>query len=199
MEKRDSRKDELLLEAFKCFLISNYDKVSLKDIEVAAGFTRGVIYYYSRGKLDLFCQVIDEYILKKLNIKNKIILTENISLYNFIQEQIQGIQRTMNKLFELTGSDSNSYMFLIYQASKNYPGFNEKYAQSGQIELNIWKKVIMDAIKKNEIKNVDIETTAVMFRSIHLGLAYDQSFTTGLNPEYLKKIFMSLYEQIKTE
>lgn len=197
MNKGDSLKERLLLEAFKCFLANNYDKVSLKDIEVAGEFTRGVTYYYTRGKFDLFCQVMDEFVLKKLDIKNKMTLVEGVSLHDFIQQQIQGIQRTMDKLFELTGSNSNSYMFLIYQASKSYPGFNEKYTKNGEAELNVWKEVIKNAVLQNEIVNVDIETTATMFRSLHLGMAYDQSFTTGLQTEQLRHLFLSLYNQIK--
>lgn len=198
MNKGESSKEKLFLAAFKCFLNNNYDKVSLANIEKEAGVTRGVTYYYSRNKQDLFCKVMDEFILNKLNIKNKLTLIEGVSLLDFINHQIEGIQKTMEHLFELTGSNSNSYMFLIYQGSKYYPDFNKKYAQNSEFEIDVWKKVIENAIIQKEILNVDIDNTAEMFRYIHLGMAYDHSFINGLDTNHLRTIFLALYNSIKS-
>lgn len=189
--------ENIFLNSFKLFLQYNFEKVSMARIENATGNSRTAIYYYAKNKEDLFMKVIDRYILRPLDVKNKVPDT-NLSLYEFIAKQIEGIKRTMLNLMKLSGSNSNSYMNLIFQAAKYYPGFREKYTALSNAELQIWKEVIRNAVMKEEVRaDIDVDLEAMNFRFDHLGMACDMNFSTGLDADRLLRLWMYNYNRIR--
>lgn len=59
-EKQDTRRREIVAACRTLFFETSYDNVSIRDIEKATGLTRGAIYYYFRGKEDIYCAVVVE-------------------------------------------------------------------------------------------------------------------------------------------
>lgn len=189
--------DNILQHAFKLFLQNNFEKVSMSRIENATGNSRTAIYYYAKSKEDLFIKVIDRFVLQPLDVKNKVPNTDS-TLYDFIARQIDGVKRTMRNLMKMSENNSNSYMNLIFQAAKYYPGFGEKYMALSEEELDIWKKVIRNAIIKEEVRgDIDIEMEAMNFRYAQLGMACDMSFANGLDPDRLLRVWMYNYNRIR--
>ena len=104
----------------------------------------------------------------------------------------------MANLNKLSGSHSNSYMNLIFQAAKYYPGFREKYTDLSNEELQIWEKVIRNAVVKGEVRaDIDVELEAMNFRFNHLGMACDMNFSAGLDPDRLLRVWMYNYNRLR--
>lgn len=117
--------------AFKLFLTKEYNMVPLKDIEQSLNLSRGCMSYHYPTKQELFMDVIDQYILRKQDVDNKMQNSENLSLYDFINYYIDNVKHTMDYLYQFILPNANTngtraYMSLILQAEKFYPNFTKE-------------------------------------------------------------------------
>lgn len=191
-------KERIVEEAFKLFLNHNFEKVSISDLEQAVGKTRGAIFYFFKNKEELFNEVIDTYIIKMQNPSEKFNIDSNVSLEQFIYLYINGINTTMSKMLSLSVVNIYKGYFSLYmQASRIYPNFNEIMTQNSVEELNLWEKVIHQAVQSKEIKEVNTRHYATLFRSCFLGLAFDRCLSYGLNTEELLVLYQNIYNPIK--
>ena len=190
-------KERITEEAFKLFLNNNYEKVSISDIEVAVGKTRGAIFYFFKNKEEIFIEVIDTYLIKTQDPKFKFQYDKSTSLKQFINLYISGINTTMSKMLSISAVNIYKQYFSLYlQASRIYPNFTEIMTRNSIEEVNLWEKVIIKAIQNKEIKAVDTRHYATLFRSCFLGLAFDRCLSYGLNTEELLTIYQTIYNQI---
>ena len=191
-------KDRIIEEAFKLFLINNFEKVSISKLEEAVGKTRGAIFYFFKNKEEIFNEVIDNYIIKTQNPYQKFNFDEDISLEQFIYRYINGINTTMSKMLTVSVVNIYKHYFSLYlQAARIYPNFSEIMTQNSIAEINLWEKVINRAIQTKEIKKIDTRRYAILFRSCFLGLAFDRCLSYGLNTDELLTIYQDIYNQIK--
>ncbi|MBW8324717.1 MAG: TetR family transcriptional regulator [Prolixibacteraceae bacterium] len=191
-------KERIVEEAFKLFLNHNFEKVSISDLEQAVGKTRGAIFYFFKNKEELFNEVIDTYMIKTQNPSEKFNVDSNVSLEQFIYLYINGINTTMSKMLSLSVVNIYKGYFSLYmQASRIYPNFNEIMTQNSIEELNLWEKVIHQAVQSKEIKEVNTRHYATLFRSCFLGLAFDRCLSYGLNTEELLVLYQNIYNPIK--
>lgn len=127
---------------------------------------------------------------------------EDISLRDFLQTYIEGVERTMDYLSNELGVDrkecAKCYFQFLFQAYKYYPNFVERMDAIFEKDQQMWRKIIDKAIASGEIRN-DIATEEVvdMFRMAHLGMSYVLAFTTGLDTERLKRQFEAVYKLLK--
>ena len=191
-------KERIVEEAFKLFLNSNFEKVSISDIEHATEKTRGAIFYFFKNKEEIFIEVINTYMIEVQDPSQKFSYDTSMSLNQFINMYINGINTTMSKMLSISVVNIYKQYFSLYlQASRIYPNFSEIMTQNSIKEINLWEKVIKRAIQTKEIKTVDTRHYATLFRSCFLGLAFDRCLSYGLNTEELLAIFHTIYNQIK--
>lgn len=74
---RKSNKEHLYKAAFRVFLSKRFERVTISDIEKESGMTRGAVFYYAKTKLDLFKQVVEEYVVDYQNFKYKVSLPKD--------------------------------------------------------------------------------------------------------------------------
>ena len=193
-------KERITEEAFKLFLNNNFEKVSISDLEHAAGKTRGAIFYFFKNKEEIFNEVVDIYLIKTQDPSVKLNYDESMSLEQFIHQYINGINTTMSKMLSISVVNIYKQYFSLYlQASRIYPNFTEIMTRNSVEEINLWEKVIKRAIQTKEIKLVDTRHYATLFRSCFLGLAFDRCLSYGLNTEELLSIYQCIYNQIKSK
>ena len=189
--------------AFKQFLTNDYSMVPLKDIEKSLNLSRGCMSYHYPTKQELFIDVIDQYILRKQNVDNKLQTSNAMSLYEFIEHYIYNVERTMNYLTQFILPDAKTngtraYMNLILQAEKFYPNFTRETTIITQKELLLWEKILKQAQNKGEInKQYDCKSIAKQFKYIFFGQSYNDALENGLNISELKKQFIFIYDLIK--
>ncbi len=191
-------KERITEEAFKLFLNNNFEKVSISDIENATGKTRGAIFYFFKNKEEIFIEVIDTYMIEVQNPYQKFSFDTNMSLNQFINRYINGINTTMSKMLSISVVNIYKQYFSLYlQASRIYPNFSEIMTQNSIKEIKLWEKVIKRAIETKEIKKIDTRHYATLFRSCFLGLAFDRCLSYGINTEELNAIYQTIYSQLK--
>ena len=200
---RKSHKEELFNATFRLFILHGYDGVSLGDIEKATGMSRGAIFHYADSKLDLFRQVVEQYVLDRQSIDTKIHVGEDPSLREFIDAYIDGVQRTMTELMMLMGEGvtfvecSRAYLSIIQQTAVLFPDLSERQQQSITREQQVWQQVISRAVERKEVQpDIDTELMAQTFIALFYGRAYRDSLTNGLDADLLKRQMLQLYEAI---
>lgn len=204
-EMRTSSKDYLYQAIFKLFLSKHYELVTIKDIELATGMTRGAVFYYAKNKAELFCEIVENYFFKAQDIDDKLnsIQKSANSFLEFIHLYVQVIDTRMKLLQKMLNMERNeasrAYLAFILQAQTYYPNFNEKITAINDKELATWINMLSLAKKTNEIKsNIDIDVVARFFRYFYIGQCYQSSLsTTGMNIAELEFYFMTIYSMIK--
>lgn len=200
---KNNRKERLYKAAFKLFMTKHYDSVSINDIENESGMTRGAIVYYAGSKLNLFHEVVKHYLVDKQDLKNKITSMTFETLADFINNYVDGCQRTMNGicciLDELPVCNvSRYYISLILEMSSYFPDLHENYLENRNKELALWISQITKAIERNEIRDdIDIVNTAKHFMSIFYGQALLDSLSMGLNTVELRSQMLNLYKLLR--
>ena len=190
-------KERIVEEAFKLFLNSNFEKVSISDIENATGKTRGAIFYFFKNKEEIFIEVIDTYMIEVQDPSQKFSYDTNISLNQFINMYVNGINTTMSKMLSISILNIYKQYFSLYlQASRIYPNFSAIMTQNSIRETDLWEKVIKRAIETKEIKKINTRHYATLFRSCFLGLAFDRCLSYGINTEELSAIYQTIYSQL---
>lgn len=191
--------DRILRPAFKLFLMYNYESVSTAKLEEETGLTRGAIFFKYKTKEALFKAVIDKYVFDfkpgSLDIKGV------DSLKEFIDRFLIGIEERMKEMQSLGVPSIHANGFnLLYQAAKYYPEFNTKISAMFDLGVQIWENIIQKAKESGEIKpTCDVHKTALRFRYLYSGMAFEDSFSKGLNLDSLRDLFYSLYDELKNE
>lgn len=193
-----TNKAEIYKNAFRLFLQDNYEKVTVVKLEKVIGLSCRGIYHHTKDKLGLFKAVVDTYILEPHKVENKFVLAEDISLRDFLQAYIEGVERTMGYLSNELGVDSRVfakyYFQFMFQAHKYYPGFTEKMDAVFEKDYQMWREVIERAKASGEIrKDIATEEIVDMFRMAYMGMSYALAFTTGLDTVRLKRQFEAVY------
>jgi len=127
----------------------------------------------------------------------KFTFDKNMSLNQFINRYVNGINTTMSKMLSLSVVNIYKQYFSLYlQASRIYPNFSAIMTQNSIKETDLWEKVIKRAIETKEIKKVNTRHYATLFRSCFLGLAFDRCLSYGINTEELSAIYQTIYSQL---
>lgn len=193
--------DRILKPAFKLFLMYNYESVSTARLEEETGLTRGAIFFKYKTKDALFKAVIDRYIFD-FNPGSLESEYKNFgSLKDFIDAFLLCIEKRMNEMRLLGISNVHrGYFNLLYQAVKYYPSFSEKITDIFDEGLKIWVNIVSKAKDTGEIKPIcDVHKTALQFRCIYSGMAFENSLNKGLDVKELREIFYSFYNNIINE
>lgn len=210
--------------AFKLFLSNDYSTVPLKAIESCLNLSRGCLAYHYSSKQELFVDVMDEYILKKQDVRHKMKDSDHLSLLEFIEHYINKVDHTMEHLSDLLqynadknqstlddtekqtvdhldiNNASRAYLALGLQAGKYYDGFYEKIDIITDSDIEKWAKIIENAKASGEIRaDYPTKLLAEQFRYIFLGQSYAESFKKGLDPQHLRQTLLGLYNLVKLE
>jgi len=199
---KNNRKEVLYREAFKLFLMHQYDGVSIHDIEVATKMTRGAIFYYHNSKLDLFNGVVKHYFIDKQKAQISIPYI-NITLKDFINNYVDVIGTQMKSLKDVIGDvgqtiASRAYIILGLKLREYSDELSNEYTAIRNKILANWVSAIQNAVNNREIiENIDVLTTAEIFLSIYLGQSIWESFQSGLDIEHLRYKYNYFYDLIK--
>jgi TetR/AcrR family transcriptional regulator, transcriptional repressor for nem operon len=164
-------KEYIIDQAYKLFLHKSYEAVTISDISKAIGLTKGALYHHFLNKEELFKAVIKKY-LNVISLRN---IDTSISLAEFIEENINYVQRIIHTVCidDLPFVPVN-YLSLLIDALRHYPGFAEEKEAFFTGEINKLKLILDRAIEKGEIRNdIDTYVVALNFFSISVGIAAD--------------------------
>ena len=165
----DNTKDFIIEESFKLFLNRSYEAVSINDISLAIGLTKGALYHHFKNKEELFKSVVDKYLF----IPETIIDDETISLTEHLKQCTAQAEKIIKTLFgfKMVFTPIN-YMSLFADAFRHYPGYAELKSVFINNEIEKTRRVLERAIDSGEIRaDINPSLIATNIFSIHMGLA----------------------------
>lgn len=199
---RKNNKEVLYRAAFRLFLTRPFEGVSISDIEKESGLTRGAVFYYATNKQDLFRQVIEYYILDAQDIDKKVKSMPNCTLHEYIENYINGIERTMGNVLDtvetIRGNTCRAYISTLLQVCSMFPDIQNRYLINIHNDIGRWVTVLTYAIQQREVrKDIDVLCFARLFVSTFYGMSVLDSISQGLNTLQLREQMYTLYNLIK--
>lgn len=202
-------RDQLLIAAFKLFISVNYEKASFAELGKMLGMSKAGIFKYYENKQQLFIAVVDKFWFSMQKPENKFMET-NGTFAEFIDEYVDGVQRTMDKLGKLVGADEDNahgplpyharYFHFLFQLLQYDPDAKEKLRNLADADYAYWRAAIQRAIATGELrKDVDVEEAVIMFRHVYLGLSFEMAFMGGLDTGLLSKHLHAVYSLLKSQ
>ena len=190
-------RENIIDQAYGLFLSRSYEAVSILDISKAIGLTKGALYHHFTNKEELFKAVIDKYLFfAELSIP-----APDTTLKQLISHTIDKASEIVNGFFtNLPTFIPISYMALMIDALRHYPGFAAEKEQLLAREVEKIKLVLDHAISRGEIRNdIDSEIMATNYFSLTLGIAQNlfQNNSPKMAIESFRKQFDEFYKILK--
>ncbi len=155
------RKNEIIEAATKLFAEKGYDYTTLDDIAEKAEFGKGTIYNYFRSKEDIFNLIIEGIFEGHYRI-----LSEAVKNTSTFKDLVSIITKDIF-MFCLTNQDQ--FKLLVQVRTNNLKlGFkkcSEKCAYYDKKIFAMYKKVLLESIKKGEIVEMDTESLIIFYPS----------------------------------
>lgn len=195
-------REHILKVAFSLFLRKSYKEVTMAELVEKSGMSKGAFYHYFESKEQLFFESLNQSFSSFIPDFTKF---SKDSLYEFYHQYILFFNKTLNT-FKSWENDSDSdltanYYWLIFDALKIFPNFQEKLLEEEQNELKAWTEVIALARKNKEINsNMNDEQIAKVFIYTNDGVAIRGMLKKVSNDETsstLLALWDSLYEEVK--
>lgn len=196
-----SRK-KILDKSFSLFLNENYDSVTMQQIQEASQVSRGAIYHHFKSKEDIFKEIVDLYLLPIFSSFSTITEEEKGTLLNTIYVSIkcrQNHQAILKEVVPFKMSDFYLYKF-IFQATEQYPEFNEQVNTLAEKEFNGWRNIIQTAMRTGEIRSdIELDYIAQSFMTIPLGLGVFAAFSNyiNVNTKDIRTSYLKFYNLLK--
>lgn len=183
-KSKETRREEILEAAMKCFSKKGYHDTKMDDIIKASGLSKGAIYWYFKGKRDIFIFLIEQHLQK-----------DNILWEKLSKEYELGPDFLIKAGF--------SYLKMHFEDEKLSPFFAEFIAESyrdKQIQrklhnvhrgwINKVKRAFDLAIKKEKMKSFDTESLSISLVALIEGLIeMNTIFKKKLNYEKIWQTF----------
>ncbi len=170
MEK-DSR-EQILEVSLMLFLQKSFKAVTMKEIVVKTGLSKGAFYHYFDSKEKVFEEVVNHF-YKELFVQDFDSFSHE-SLRSFYEDYLNDISEKFQKVQRIGLSISAkeqwnfNHYFLIFDAITILPSFKKLNEEHVLQQIKSWKKIIRIARKKGEIKaKLADEDVAKMF--VYLG------------------------------
>ena len=162
-------REYIIDEAFKLFISSSYEAVSISDISTAIGFTKGALYHHFKNKEDLFRAVIDKhFFVREIEVD-----VDNVTLLQYNELCISHVKQIFEKLFPHSSTFVPvDYLSLIADCFRHYKGFSDEKICLMDTEIDKIKRILDKAVERGEIRN-DINTIVIArsYFSNQMGLA----------------------------
>lgn len=193
-------KNEILAKSMSLFLLKSYNEVSIKEIQVAVGCSRGVMYHHFESKKQIFEEVVKKYILPAFSSFSNVAKEKRLTLRDAIDSSIAIRVRYIQSLKENNSNESVDFLFFkfLFQLGELYDGFSDIADNLQCKETEAWKEVVLNAIKNGEIKEyLDADFVTQYFVSLPYGLGLLRAFAKGINCEDIKDSYIKFYNLIR--
>lgn len=190
-------KETIIKEAFLLFINNGYDNTSLEDVANKVGITKPAIYYHFKNKDELFSEITDFFLTNMTKMITSYTETENIK--TFFKNMFLSLDEMIIYFQSFMGIVDNSTMlkayFFIFDAIKRIPGFRNKIRKVYQISTNDFKKVLLRAKDKNEIRDdLDYDSMAFELNALLEGIMLMKIVDPSLELDKIgKKIFKNYW------
>lgn len=175
-------KDLILEKTFNLLLLKGFDNVSISDIQVATGLSRGLLYHYFKNKEELFIEVTEKYFVQIFDFDVRSTKEYTLSEFvDFMRSRFQEIEDSILSIAREMQNDTEvsilNYHFLFYQVMQRDIIFRNNYRKTVDKERIAWQYALKNSIKKNEIRrDLDVESASYQLFTLVDGIWFQAMF-----------------------
>jgi TetR/AcrR family transcriptional regulator, transcriptional repressor for nem operon len=167
-------KSHILKTSFYLFLQKSFKEVTMNEIVVATGLSKGAFYHYFQSKEQLFVEVINTFFFDQLMIDYRKLNTN--SLWDFYHAYAEQLKIRVSVFTEyLNGNDTKASvnsLIMMFDAMNLFPGFRDKLMEAQQDELHAWTSIVAASRSQGEFESpMSDEQIARMFIYSNDGIA----------------------------
>ena len=195
-------KEHIILTAFRLFLQKGYKEVTMSMLVKATGLSKGAFYHYFENKEQLFIETLDNLFFSISPFNKEMIVNPEVSFYEYMEMYIENGKKMAKMIASYVGEEASGmgYYRLMLDVANYAPDFHKKIEVSNQNELEFWRKIVENGIKRGELKTeFDLDILANHFQWLQDGIALNSIFSGNAKSLYenLEKAFNQLYMCIK--
>jgi len=194
----------ILMVSLKLFLQKNFKEVTMKEIVIETGLSKGAFYHYFESKEKLFYEIIDYFFSSILEYDFNMLQGDSLfRFYHTYADQTNSLrfQFLVNEKGEKEDFINLNFFALLFDAFKLFPEFRSKMEEYHQKERNAWAKAIRNARNSGEISSpLTDDQIAQIFIFTSDGLTMNltmESNTTDLDRK-LASLWDNFYETLKS-
>jgi TetR/AcrR family transcriptional repressor of nem operon len=193
-------KEHILKTSFQLFLQRSFKEVTMKDIVLKTGLSKGAFYHYFSSKEQVFEEVIDHYYGELIATNYNLFSLESLAaFYNDALNDRKTKSDNSRVKKDSDGLHANHYL-MLFDAVRMLPGFKKRRHEQLEAELKAWIKSIHMAKKSGEIKTIiSDEILAKLF--IYSGKGCSISYLMAGDPDNsakeIRKIWDELYKGLQ--
>jgi TetR/AcrR family transcriptional regulator, transcriptional repressor for nem operon len=196
-------KEHIIKVASQLFMQKSFKEVTMKEIVVKTGLSKGAFYHYFESKEQLFLAVLD-YFFTDVAIHAYERYSKD-SFYKFYHEYANEVKAYSEKYLATLSEDENDVIFtmnyftLAFDALKLFPEFREMMVVGQKKEIKVWVDVIKNARKNGEIiSTMNDELIAQTFIYLGDGVAMHM-IMEGVKIDEMIKAFLLLWDNLYTQ
>jgi len=158
------RKKEILDAALQCFSRKGYHETRIDDIVMESGLTKGAIYWYFKGKRELFTALIEQHLQKDRELWKRLLEEYELGPDLLITAGLLYLKRHLE--------DRSWSPFCAEFMAESYR--DERIREKIDVLNKEWRKMVKEAfdraILEGKMKNIDSESLSSTLISIIGGL-----------------------------
>jgi AcrR family transcriptional regulator len=166
LNKKQSKKEQILQHASDVFARYGYDKTTLDDIGKRCGLNKASLYYYFKNKEEIFVQVISTeaaIFISELQERTSLILSVEDKIVHYLSERIKRYEEVIN--FTQLSLES---------LQKVEPLYLNLYQKVKTKEIQFIARLIQEGINTGELEETDTMDLAESLFIISDALKHDR-------------------------
>jgi AcrR family transcriptional regulator len=152
----NNSREHILKVALILFLQKSFKEVTLKEIVLKTGLSKGAFYHYFSSKEELFIEVFRTFYLKMMSINFEEL--NQVSFYGFYHDYVDyamgSFMELKNLINDTNDEDDINYFTLAFDAIKIFPGFKDKMVEHHAQELTAWAEAVARGKASGELKTL---------------------------------------------
>ena len=166
------KQNEILFAASNVFAEKGYENTTIEDIAESAEFGKGTLYNYFQSKEEIYNAIVEGILSNYLEL-----IKETDSTSKSLQEFLTVLTK---KVFQFYVNNRYAFTILIrtriQDLGMELTTTSEIMKQKHKQVIEICLKRINEAIKKNEIRNLDPESLVTLYGSMVLPFIHNRMF-----------------------
>lgn len=194
-------KEHILQKTFFLLLTKGYDGVSITDIQIETGMSRGLLYHYFGNKEELFRVVAETFLVDLfLTYPDQGKEYGLLEMIGYVVKRYKEIHKGWSHYLDCSKITIANYDFLMYQMIEKDKKIADKYKEMRHKEAESWKKAAKRSLQIGEINAILNEQQIVNHIIAILDGIWMQAVEKGDRKRYINQIGEALmnYYQLLT-
>ncbi|MHC1774939.1 MAG: TetR/AcrR family transcriptional regulator [Lentimicrobium sp.] len=198
----NNTKEHILKTSLLLFLQKSYRDVTMSEIVVKTGLSKGAFYHYFTGKEELFREIAGMFFaMGAVNYTS----FSNDSLKSFYHQYIDYLEHSLDEMGRMASASGDNtislnFFLILFEAVSRFPEFLKMEAEFHQKDVEAWMRVIAIARAKEEISSPSSDgeiANLFLFCTDGVFLRFINNDQPAIYRDFITRAFDTIYLNLK--